>query len=92
MMIPKCFICGKDDPDMSVDVLGHPFTRPAHKSCFDEVIAGMTLDFCLVDGSLCDCKLPGFDANKTSKCPTCGKPHRHSQSTSPTSSTTPWQK
>jgi len=30
-----------------------------------------------VDGALCACKLPGFDANEPSKCPTCGKPHRH---------------
>lgn len=29
------------------------------------------------DGALCVCKLPGFDANDPSKCPTCGKLHRH---------------
>ena len=25
---------------------------------------------------VCDCKLPGLDANKPSACPTCDKPHR----------------
>lgn len=25
---------------------------------------------------VCHCKLPGFDANNRSTCPTCGKPHR----------------
>lgn len=29
------------------------------------------------DGDLCICKLPGLDANDPSKCPTCGKLHRH---------------
>lgn len=30
-----------------------------------------------VDGVLCTCKPPGFDANEPSKCPACGKSHRH---------------
>jgi hypothetical protein len=28
------------------------------------------------DTEICACKLPGFDANDPSICPTCGKPHR----------------